>query len=245
MTETHRISPRGIAALLEREARDRGAFEFGAAVDWLRKLGVTDNQARAGSRQPRNPESAGSRRIRVRTERPCPVRVRQGAEEPLEPPRRSHHEQSSYSRYHSSVRMRNTARKKHHTAGMETELVVAALNLVLALKRMENLVLALMHMQWRVGHRRDFLIHRESPAGSLRRHPNEDGDAAEHKGLAVAGVERVAAWKFHSDDSKAGRSRSRGAVELLKAARTPSPAHLGAGNFSAEHPHKAKRCQRT
>lgn len=43
----HRISARGIAALLERETRDRGALKLGAAVGWLREL-VPDDRTRAG-----------------------------------------------------------------------------------------------------------------------------------------------------------------------------------------------------
>lgn len=42
------LSTRGIAALLEREARARGRLDLRTAVDWLRDLGVPDDRTRAG-----------------------------------------------------------------------------------------------------------------------------------------------------------------------------------------------------
>lgn len=42
------LSTRGIAALLEREARARGRLDLRTAVDWLRELGVPDDRIRAG-----------------------------------------------------------------------------------------------------------------------------------------------------------------------------------------------------
>ena len=95
------------------------------------------------------------------------MRGRELSEEALEPTRRREDEQPSLPGYRAPLSMRDAARREDEAAGTHVELLVADLDDVLALERVEQLVLVLVNVQRCVDQRWHFLEERERAAGRL------------------------------------------------------------------------------
>jgi len=87
----------------------------------------------------------------------------------------------------AALGVRHAARAEDGLARPEPERLVAALNDVLALDDVEELVLAAVNVQRRVDHRRDFLDDGDGAAGVLGTNPDHDRHLAEGEPLLTHG----------------------------------------------------------